>query len=184
MTNSRAPLLHRYYPASSLLRAPPRPSRLPPISWVLQLYGFPAPPISRRDEEGFSSCLARPCHRAVATTPPESTKSCQPACDSRCCLHPTVAGSASGALHFRGHLCVRLRYGPVTRSHPYDDSVDGLQVIGFPPPCHPSYEASGFCLGGTDSRRTRQPSLDAQLYVRFSRIQLSRRFSSPEPQWK
>ena len=30
-----------------------------------------APPISRGDEEGFSSCLARPGHRAVALTPPE-----------------------------------------------------------------------------------------------------------------
>jgi hypothetical protein len=60
----------------------------------------------------------------------------------------SVAGSASEASHFRGHLCVRLRCGPVTRGHPYDDPVDGLQVIGFPPPCHPSYKASGFCLGG------------------------------------
>ena len=30
-----------------------------------------APPISQRGEEGFSSCLARPRHRTVATTPPE-----------------------------------------------------------------------------------------------------------------
>jgi hypothetical protein len=67
----------------------------------------------------------------------------------------TVAGSASGATHFRGHLCVRLRCGPVTCGHPYDGVVDGLQVIGFPPPCHPSYEASGSCLGGTNSRKTR-----------------------------
>jgi hypothetical protein len=29
------------------------------------------PAISRRDEEGFSSCLACPCHRAVASTPPK-----------------------------------------------------------------------------------------------------------------
>jgi hypothetical protein len=29
-----------------------------------------APAISRRDEEGFSSCSACPCHRAVASTPP------------------------------------------------------------------------------------------------------------------
>src|SRR5713101_3597072 len=29
-----------------------------------------APAISRRDEEGFSSCFACPCHRAVASTPP------------------------------------------------------------------------------------------------------------------
>ena len=37
---------------------------------VLPVIWFPAPPISRRDEEGFSSCLACPCHRAVASTPP------------------------------------------------------------------------------------------------------------------
>jgi hypothetical protein len=30
-----------------------------------------APPLSRRDEEGFSSCSTRPGHRAVAPTPPE-----------------------------------------------------------------------------------------------------------------
>src|SRR5262249_44826681 len=30
-----------------------------------------APTISRRGEEGFSSCLACPCHRAVASTPPK-----------------------------------------------------------------------------------------------------------------
>src|SRR5256714_14333901 len=32
-----------------------------------------APAISRRDEEGFSSCSACPCHRAVASTPPRRT---------------------------------------------------------------------------------------------------------------
>src|SRR5208283_3106909 len=31
----------------------------------------PAPAISRRGEEGFSSCSACPCHRAVASTPPK-----------------------------------------------------------------------------------------------------------------
>jgi len=33
--------------------------------------GYLAPCISAREEEGFSSCLARPCHRAAAPTPPE-----------------------------------------------------------------------------------------------------------------
>jgi hypothetical protein len=32
---------------------------------------YPAPPISRWGEDGFSSCLACPCHRAVPNTPPE-----------------------------------------------------------------------------------------------------------------
>src|SRR6516225_2780771 len=30
-----------------------------------------APPISRWDEDGFSSCSTCPCHRAVPTTPPK-----------------------------------------------------------------------------------------------------------------
>ena len=30
-----------------------------------------APTVSRRDEEGFSSCSVCPCHRATATTPPK-----------------------------------------------------------------------------------------------------------------
>jgi len=64
----------------------------------------------------------------------------------------TVAGSASGAPHFRGHLCVRLRYGLGTRQHPADAGVDGLQRFGFPPPCHPSYKVPDSCLGGTNSR--------------------------------
>ena len=71
ITNSRAPSLHGHYPASSLLRAHPPPSRLRPTSRVAGYTAYPAPPLSRRDEEGFSSCSACPCHRAVATTPPE-----------------------------------------------------------------------------------------------------------------
>src|SRR5712692_11299293 len=60
----------------------------------------------------------------------------------------TVAGSASGAAHFRGHLCVRLRYGLETRPHPEDEAVERLQQVGFPAPCSPSYRALAFPLGG------------------------------------
>ena len=56
--------LHRYY----------RPGRHPLVFHRLpgcrQLYGLTWP-ISRRDEEGFSSCSACPCHRAAPNTPPE-----------------------------------------------------------------------------------------------------------------
>ncbi len=41
ITCSRAPLLHGRYPASSLLRAQPPPSRLRPTSRCLRLYGLP-----------------------------------------------------------------------------------------------------------------------------------------------
>ena len=70
-TNSRAPSLHGRYPASTLLRTHPSPSRLRSTSRLSRLYDRPAPAISPRDEEGFSSCSACPCHRAVASTPPK-----------------------------------------------------------------------------------------------------------------
>ena len=58
--------LHRYYqPLRHPLACQPISRCLPVIRPTF------APPISQRGEEGFSSCLARPCHRTVATTPPE-----------------------------------------------------------------------------------------------------------------
>src|SRR5467141_1541515 len=56
--------LHRYYGPS---RHPLVFGRLPGFAGYT---ASPAPTISRRDEEGFSSCFACPCHRAVASTPP------------------------------------------------------------------------------------------------------------------
>ncbi len=110
-----------------------------------------SPPISRRDEEGFSSCLARPCHRAVAITPPERRRA-----SAR--LRAAVLPSSS---HCGLGLRVAKLSGPPVRSLSLRPSssptipgmarVDGLQVIGFPPPCHPSYGASGFYPGRTDS---------------------------------
>ena len=76
---------------------------------------LPAPSISRRDEEGFSSCSAHPCHRAAANTPPECPTA-SVSCGGPCCLRPFGAGSAPGVFGFRGHLCVHFRCGPMTRS--------------------------------------------------------------------
>jgi hypothetical protein len=56
--------LHRYCGPS---RHPLVFGRLPGFAGYT---AYLAPTISRRDEEGFSSCLACPCHRAVASTPP------------------------------------------------------------------------------------------------------------------
>jgi len=54
-----------------------------------------------------------PCRRF---SPRRSDSPYQPDYGASCCLRPTVAGSASGATHFRGHLCVHFRCGPVTRT--------------------------------------------------------------------
>ena len=64
-----------------------------------------------------------------------------------CCLCPTVAGSALGFTHFRGHIRVHCCYGPVARDLPEEDLVDRLQSLGFPPPCYPNYGAPDSCPG-------------------------------------
>ena len=107
-----------------------------------------APTISRWDAEGFSSCLACPCPHAVAPTPPEWGSRVSQSTAPHAAFAFTVAGSASGAAHVRGHLCVRWRYGLATRPHPEDEAVERLQKVGFPSPCSPSYRALTFPLGG------------------------------------
>src|SRR5215475_3297600 len=57
--------LHHYY---GPLRHPLIFSRFPGVSGYTT---YLAPPFSRWDAEGFSSCLACPCAHAVAPTPPE-----------------------------------------------------------------------------------------------------------------
>ncbi len=95
--------------------------------------------ISHRDEEGFSSCSAHPCHHAVVTTQPE-----EPGASINfagfCCLRSKPISSTSGAVIPRLHH-VRFRYSLVTRNHPFDGPVGRLQGLGLPPPCYPSYGA-------------------------------------------
>ncbi len=82
----------------------------PPVIWPTLLHQFLGG--TRRASPVAWHVLA-----TVPSLPPRrSEPSPQPACGASCCLRPTVGGSASGASHFRGHLCVHFRYGPVTRS--------------------------------------------------------------------
>ena len=113
---SRVPLLHRHYPASSLIRTHPPPSRLRPTSRGHRLYGLPCSANFLAGRGGLLQLLGMslsPCCRYH----PAGVKCrfSQPAA-----LHAAFAlrigGSASGATLFRGHLCVHSRYGPVTRS--------------------------------------------------------------------
>ena len=133
---------------STGITPPPRyytPLRHPlafdPLPGVAGYRAYLAPGISAGGEEGFSSCLACPCHHAIATHPAEVVWSLQSAFGQPCCLRPPVAGSAFEATHFRGHRCVHLRYGLVTRNLPTGGFVDRLQDLGLPPPCYPSYGA-------------------------------------------
>jgi hypothetical protein len=147
-TNRRVPALHGHYPASTLRRTPPSPSRLQLISrWTgstlylasadfaaghggsLQLLGVSLSPCCRSHPAGVVRRVSQSATAHAAFAFP-------------------VAGSASGAAHFRGHLCVRLRYGLETRPHPEDEAVERLQKVGFPSPCSPSSRALAFPLVG------------------------------------
>src|SRR5450631_1220344 len=94
-------------PAESL-----SPSTAFPVFPVIR---FPCSVDFATGRAGFSSCLARPCHRAVPTTPPKLLAA-SVSCDDPCCLHPFGEGSIFGVILFRGHLWVNLRDGPLTRS--------------------------------------------------------------------
>ncbi len=141
-------MLHRQYPASSLLQAPPPPSRLRLIS---QRAGYRAdlpPGISPWDKEGFSRCFVCPCSRAVALTPPEWSGV------SALVRLPIQSSSYGQGLDLRGSILSRLplrslslRPGnSLTILH--DGFVDGLQRLGFSPRCHPSYRAPALTLVG------------------------------------
>jgi hypothetical protein len=141
-------LLHRHDPASSLLRAPPPPSRLRLTS---QRAGYRAdlpPGISPWDEEGFSSCVVCPCSRAVALTPPE-----WPGVSALVRLSMPSSSYGQG-LDLRGFILSRLPLRSLalrpgnSLTILYDGFVDGLQRLGFSPRCHPSYRAQALTLVG------------------------------------
>ena len=133
-----------------------------------------APAISRWDAEGFSSCSACPCPHAVAPTPPEWVSRVSQSTAPHAAFAFTVAGSASGAAHLRGHLCVRLRYGLATRPHPEDEAVERLQKVGFPSPCSPSYRALAFPLVGLSPTEHASLRWTHNRTGGFHRIRLSR----------
>jgi hypothetical protein len=94
--NSRAPWLHGRYSASSLLRAPPPPSRLRPLS-----RGIPVirPTLLRRFLGGTRT--ASPVAQRILVTVLPSLKQRKLGLQNHLC---------------RGHPWVHLRCGPVTRS--------------------------------------------------------------------
>src|SRR4029453_2137520 len=98
------PLLHGSYPASSLVRAPPTPSRRRPTSRCCRLYGLPS---FRRFRDGARR-VSPVALRVLATMPSVSPRrrfsSLQPVCDEPCCLRPIFGGSASGDRISRPHL--------------------------------------------------------------------------------
>jgi hypothetical protein len=114
--NSRAPWLHGRYSASRLLRAPPPPSHLRPISrWMPVI----RPTLLRRFLDGTrtASPVAQRILVTVLPLPPRRSESThRSGFVDPCCLRSNTESSASGVFLYRGHLWVHSRCGPVTRS--------------------------------------------------------------------
>jgi len=88
--------LHRYYGPD---RHPLAFDRL--LGWSGYTI-YLAPMISHRDEEGFASYVACPCHRAVASTPPRWDCRVGQLSAAHSAFALTVVGSALGSTPFRG----------------------------------------------------------------------------------
>src|SRR6516225_5122259 len=152
LQNSRAPSLRGRYPASTLLQAPPPPSRLRPISRGRRLYGLPVSAAFAAGRGGLLQWLDvpwSPCRRSHPAGAPRRV--------SRAAAVRTAFALRLGARPpgFRTFGATTAFTGVTARGlagHPADDRVDGLQVIRFPS-CLPSQlRGFGSYPGGTDSR--------------------------------
>ncbi len=156
---SRAPWLHRRYPASSLLRTRPPPSRLRPTS-----RGIPVirPTWLRRFLGGTrtASPVAQRILVTVLPLPPRRSESTRRSgFVDPCCLRLITESSASGFKFFSwppmGSRA--LRPGDSLTIPRMALSV-GFRSFGFPRVCDSCYRAPDSCTDGTDSRWMRQPS--------------------------
>src|SRR5271170_6524873 len=149
-TLQTAGLLRSYgrYPASTLLRTHPSPSRLRSTSRLSRLYDRPCSDDFSSGRGGLLQLLGMSLSPCCRFHPAEVLEPHRSDFGSPCCLRPPVGGSAFGATHFRGHFCVHCCYGPVTRRLPTGDVVDRLQSLGFPPPCYPNYGVLIFAPAG------------------------------------
>ena len=171
IVNSRVPSLPGRYPGSSLIRTHPPPSRL---SVHFPLFTVIEPTLLQKFLSGTRrvSPVARHVLVTVLSLPPRRS-GLAVSISLRLPILPSPYGCGLGLRGFS-------LSGPPVRSLslwpgdsltiPMDSFVDGLQIFGFPPTCHPSYRASDSYPGRIDSCRTYQPYLDTHPYVKISLI--------------
>src|SRR5450755_3160910 len=96
---------------------------------VVQLYGFPAPPIFATGRGGFLQLLSMSLPSCCRSHPARVARRY----GQFATIHAAFAlrlWARPPDTHFRGHLCVHSRYGPMARHHPKDDAVDRFQKFG------------------------------------------------------
>ncbi len=152
IVTSRVPSLPGRYSGSSLIRTHPPPSRLSihfPLSTVIE------PTLLQRFLHGTrrASPVARYVLVTVLSLPPRQNESVV-SISFRLIMLPSPYGCRLGLRGFSLSgppvRSLSLRPGDSLTS-PKDCFVDGLQMFGFPPICHPSYGASDSYPDRTDS---------------------------------
>src|SRR5262249_25344739 len=91
---------------------------------------------------------------------------------SRTAFALTVAGSASGATHFRGHRAFTFVTARELALLPGMRLSRGFRAFGYPPACPPSYGAANSYPGRSISCCTHQPSWTHHRTAKFPRIGL------------
>jgi hypothetical protein len=100
--------------------------------------------------------------------PRRSGASSQPVYAAPYCLHPHGCGLGLRGLSFSGPPLRSLALRPGDSPSSCDDAVDGLQGIGFPPPCHLATRRLALTLAGLS------PAERASLYWTHNRAGLLR----------
>ena len=140
------------YPGSSLIRTHPPPSRL---SVHFPLFTVIEPTLLQKFLPGTrrASPVARHVLVTVLSLPPRQS-GLTVSISFRLSMLPSPYGCGLGLRGFSlsgpPMRSLSLRPGD-SLTIPMDCFVDGLQIFGFPPTCHPSYRASDSYPDGTDS---------------------------------
>ena len=152
IVNSMVPLLPGCYSGSSLIRTLPPPSRL---SVHFPLFTVIEPTLLQKFLSGTRrvSPVARHVLVTVLSLPPRRS-GLAVSISFRLSMLPSPYGCGLGLRGFSlsgpPMRSLSLRPGD-SLTIPMDCFVDGLQIFGFPPTCHPSYRASDSYPDKTDS---------------------------------
>src|SRR5271167_2232344 len=145
--NRRAPSLHGSYPASTLLRTHPSPSRLRSTSRLSRLYDLPCSDDFSSGRGGLLQLLGMSLSPCCRFHPAEVLEPHRSDFGSPMLPSPSSCGLGPRGYSLSRPLLRSLSLRPGDSSSPQGDVVDRLQSLGFPPPCYPNYGASDSCPG-------------------------------------
>ena len=162
-----------HYPASSLLRTPPPPSPLRPLSRDHRLYGLPCSAAFCGGRRRASPVAWRVLVTVLPLPPRRRATSHQPDCAAVCCLRLPSCRLGLRGCSLSGPPLRSLALRPGDSPSFCNDAVDELQVIGFPPPCHLATGLLAFTLAGLTPAEHTSLSWTHNRTCTFQRIRLS-----------